>query len=310
MIDLVSETRLDPAELVMPIFFDANIKEVKTTDSMPGVKTYPLSGYGEIAKEIQSAGVNTVLVFGIPREKDGIGSDSYSADGVVQEAVRGLKANSDLLIITDLCMCEYTDHGHCGVLDGCGCVINDPTIEIYGKIAVSQAEAGADIIAPSGMMDGQIAAIRSALDDSGFENIPIMAYSAKFYSAYYGPFRDVACSAPGKGNRSGYQMPCGNRKEAMREIDLDVAEGADIIMVKPAGPYLDIIREAANTYDLPLAAYQVSGEYAMIKAAARNGWIDGDRVMMESLLAIKRAGADIIITYFALEAAKKLKESK
>lgn len=308
--DLVTETRLDPAELVLPIFFDANIDSVKTTGSMPGVKTYPLSGYEEIAEEIQSAGVGSVLVFGVPKTKDWKGSDAYSESGVVQEAIRGLKACSDLLVIADLCMCEYTDHGHCGVLDGDGCVDNDPTIELYGKIAVSQARAGADIIAPSGMMDGQISAIRSALDDAGFEDVPIMAYSAKFFSAYYGPFRDVACSCPGKGDRAGYQMPCGNRKEAMREIDLDVVEGADMIMVKPAGPYLDIIREAADKYDLPLAAYQVSGEYAMIKAAAENGWIDGDRVMMESLLAIKRAGADIIITYFALDAARRLRDDR
>jgi len=310
MRDLTTETRLDPDEFVLPIFFDANIDKVKATGSMPGVKTYPLSGYEKIAEEIQSSGVNSVLVFGIPKEKDAIGSDAYSDDGVVQQAIRGLKSVSDMLVIADLCMCEYTDHGHCGVLDDCGCVDNDPTIELYGKIAVSQARAGADIIAPSGMMDGQIAEIRLALDGAGFENVPIMAYSAKFYSAYYGPFRDVACSAPGKGNRAGYQMPCGNRKEALREIDLDVAEGADMIMVKPAGPYLDIIRDASNTFDLPLAAYQVSGEYAMIKAAAQNGWIDEKRVMMESLLAIKRAGADIIITYFAMDAARMLREQK
>jgi porphobilinogen synthase len=305
--DLVTETRLDPVEFVYPLFFDANINAVKTTASMPGVKTYPLSDYKQIADEIISAGVNSVLVFGIPRKKDDVGSDAYSETGVVQEAIRGLRSCSDILIIADLCMCEYTDHGHCGVLDGCGHVENDRTIDLYGRIAVSQARAGADIIAPSGMMDGQIEEIRSALDEAGFENVPIMAYSAKFYSAYYGPFRDVACSAPGKGNRAGYQMPCANRKEAMREIELDVAEGADIIMVKPAGPYLDIIREAADRYDLPLAAYQVSGEYAMIKAAAKNGWIDESRVMMESLLAIKRAGADIIITYFALDAARILR---
>ena len=233
-------------------------------------------------------------------------SGAYEKDGVVQKAIAGLKENSDMLVIADLCLCEYTDHGHCGVLDGDGYVMNDETIELYGRTAVSQAEAGADIIAPSGMMDGQIAAIRIALDDAGFKNVPIMAYSAKFYSAYYGPFRDVANSAPGKGNRAGYQMPCGNRLEAMREIEMDVAEGADMIMVKPAGPYLDIIRDARERFDLPLAAYQVSGEYAMIKAAAQNGWIDEERIMMESLLGIKRAGADIIITYFAREAARLL----
>lgn len=308
MRNLLTETRLDTDGLILPIFFDANITEVKTTGSMPGVKTYPLSGYREIAEEIQSSGVNSVLVFGIPLKKDGTGSDAYSPDGVVQTAIRGLKENSDLLVISDLCLCEYTDHGHCGILDKKGSVINDDTLELYGKTAVSQAEAGADIIAPSGMMDGQVSAIREALDAAGFQDVPIMAYSAKFYSSYYGPFRDVACSAPGKGDRAGYQMPCANRREAMREIDLDIAEGADIIMVKPAGPYLDIIREAADSCSLPIAAYQVSGEYAMIKAAGKNGWIDEKKVMMESLLAIKRAGADIIITYFAMDAAKLLRK--
>ena len=310
MRDLVAETRLDPAELVLPLFFDANLDEPRTTDSMPGVVTYPLSGYMDIAEEIEDAGVSSVLVFGVPAKKDSKGCDAYSDDGVVQKAIRGLKAASNLLVIADLCMCEYTDHGHCGILGVDGAVDNDKTLEYYKRIAVSQAAAGADMIAPSGMMDGQIAAIRQALDEAGFDEVPIMAYSAKFYSAYYGPFRDVACSAPGKGNRAGYQMPCGNRREAMREIDLDVAEGCDIIMVKPAGPYLDIIRDAANTYDLPIAAYQVSGEYAMIKAAAANGWIDEERIMMESLLGIKRAGADIIITYYAKEAAKLLRDRR
>ena len=306
MRELVAETRLHPSDFILPIFFDQNIKNVKTTDSMPGVKTFPLSGYEKIASDIQSSGVDSILVFGVPEKKDAVGSGAYAKDGVVQKAISGLKEKSDLLVIADLCLCEYTDHGHCGVLDDDGCVINDETIELYGRTAVSQADAGADIIAPSGMMEGQIAAIRRALDDAGHKNVPIMAYSAKFYSAYYGPFRDVANSAPGKGNRAGYQMQCGNRLEAMREIELDVAEGADIIMVKPAGPYLDIIREARDRFDLPLAAYQVSGEYAMIKAAAQNGWIDEERIMMESLLGIKRAGADMIITYYAEEAARML----
>ena len=306
MRNLVAETRLHPDEFILPIFFDENISAVKTTDSMPGVKTFPLSGYDKIASDIMESGVSTALVFGVPKHKDAVGSGAYAKDGVVQKAIEGLKENSDMLVIADLCLCEYTDHGHCGVLSDCGCVKNDETIELYGMTAVSQADAGADIIAPSGMMDGQIAAIRQALDDAGHKRVPIMAYSAKFYSAYYGPFRDVANSAPGKGNRAGYQMPCGNRKEAMREIEFDIAEGADMIMVKPAGPYLDIIRDAANTFDLPLAAYQVSGEYAMIKAAAQNGWIDEERIMMESLLGIKRAGADMIITYFAEEAARML----
>ena len=306
MRNLVCETRLHPDELILPVFFDANLDKEKMTDSMPGIPTHPLKGYEEIANGIQGSGVNSVLVFGVPSHKDAAGTGAYEKDGVVQKAIRGLKESSDLLVIADLCLCEYTDHGHCGLLDECGCVRNDETIELYGKTAVSQAEAGADIIAPSGMMDGQVAAIRQALDDAGFKNVPIMAYSAKYQSAYYGPFRDIAESAPGKGDRAGYQMAWANRKEAMREIEFDIAEGADMIMVKPAGPYLDIIREAADRYDLPLAAYQVSGEYAMIKAAAANGWIDGDRVMRESLIAMKRAGADMLITYFAEDMARML----
>ena len=222
--NLVAETRLHADSLILPIFFDANIGEVKTTDSMPGVKTYPLKGYDAIASGIQDSGVNSVLVFGVPDHKDAVGTGAYEKQGVVQKAIEGLKENSDMLVIADLCLCEYTDHGHCGVLDKDGYVMNDETIELYGRTAVSQADAGADIIAPSGMMDGQIAAIRQALDDAGHKNVPIMAYSAKFYSAYYGPFRDVAGSAPGKGNRAGYQMPCGNRREAMREIEYDIAE--------------------------------------------------------------------------------------
>ncbi|MGE4577018.1 MAG: porphobilinogen synthase [Candidatus Methanomethylophilaceae archaeon] len=304
--NLTAETRLHQDEFVLPIFFDEKLSKSKINESMPGVRTFPLGGYDGIASGIQSSGVNSVLVFGVPAEKDPQGSGAYAVDGVVQKAICGIKENSDMLVIADLCLCEYTDHGHCGVLDKSGWVKNDETLELYAKTAVSQAAAGADVIAPSGMMDGQISAVRTALDDAGFKEIPIMAYSAKFYSAYYGPFRDVACSTPSHGDRAGYQMPCGNRKEAIREIELDIEEGADIIMVKPAGPYLDIVRDAAEMFDLPLAAYQVSGEYAMIKAAARNGWIDEDRVMMESLLGIKRAGADIIISYFAEEAARKL----
>ena len=306
MRNLVCETRLHPDELVLPVFFDANIDAVKTTDSMPGIPTHPLSGYDAMASKIQESGVNSVLVFGVPSHKDPAGTGAYERDGVAQKAIAGLKENSDMLVIADLCLCEYTDHGHCGVLDQCGCVRNDETIELYGRTAVSQAEAGADIIAPSGMMDGQVAAIRMALDDAGFKNVPIMAYSAKYQSAFYGPFRDIAGSAPGKGDRAGYQIAWANRKEAMREIEFDIAEGADMIMVKPAGPYLDIIREAADRYDLPLAAYQVSGEFAMIKAAAANGWIDEERIMKESLIAIKRAGADIIITYYAEDMARLL----
>ncbi|MCQ2078940.1 MAG: porphobilinogen synthase [archaeon] len=307
MRDLVRETRLDPSNFILPMFFDENLEKDRMTASMPDIPTHPLSGYEDMANKIEESGVSSVIVFGVPKEKDACGSQAYAQNGVVQKAVRGLKENSGLLVIADLCMCEYTDHGHCGILREDGYVDNDRTIELYGEIAVSQAEAGADIIAPSGMMDGQIAAIRAALDDAGFVNVPIMAYSAKYQSAYYGPFRDIACSAPGKGNRAQYQMDPANRREALREIESDIQEGADIIMVKPAGPYLDIIREAADRYPVPLCAYQVSGEYAMIKAAAANGWIDEDRIMMESLLGIKRAGADMMITYYAEKAARMLR---
>lgn len=305
--DLSTETVLDSRHFIAPIFFNENLSESKTTDSMPGVTTYPLQKYTEISSGIQNNGVNSVLVFGVPKTKDCIGSQAYSEDGVVQKAIRGLKGNSDLVVIADLCMCEYTDHGHCGVIAD-GHVDNDRTLELYRKIAVSQADAGADMIAPSGMMDGQVAAIRSALDESGHRDVAIMAYSAKFKSSFYGPFRDLACSAPGMGDRSEYQMFCGNRREAMHEMELDVAEGADIIMVKPAMSCLDVIADARRSFNLPIAAYQVSGEYSMIKAAGMNGWIDEERVMMESLLSIKRAGADMIITYFAEQAARKLRE--
>lgn len=312
---LVRETRLDPSDLILPVFFDANINEVKYTGSMPGVPTYPLSGYRSIVDDILGSGVSSVIVFGVPEKKDPVGSDAYSDDGVVQQAIRGLKGalnGKDLLVIADLCMCEYTDHGHCGVLREDGDVDNDATIELYGRIAVSQARAGADIVAPSGMMDGQIDAIRTALDAEGFEDVPIMAYSAKYQSAYYGPFRDIACSSPSCGcgarkDRATYQMDPANRREALRETASDLDEGADIVMVKPAGPYLDIIRETADSFPVPLCAYQVSGEYAMIKAAAANGWIDEGRIMMESLVGIKRAGADMIITYYAKDAARVLR---
>ena len=270
---------------------------------MPGVVNHPLKGYDAIGQGILDKGVRSVIVFGNPKSKDSKGTQAYAKDGVSQKAIRGLKDNSDLYVIADLCMCEYTDHGHCGIVHD-DVVDNDATLEMYGKIAVSQAQAGADMIAPSGMMDGQVGAIRKALDDAGFTDIPIMAYSAKYCSGFYGPFRDAVSSSFGGGSRSAYQMQWGNRREAMREIQLDIDEGADIIMVKPAMSYLDIIREARDRFDCPMAAYQVSGEYSMIQAAAANGWLDGDRVMMESLISIKRAGADMIITYFAEKAAK------
>ena len=304
--DLVAETVLSPSDFILPLFFDENIDKDRPVASMPGVVNHPLKGYDAIGQSIADSGVRSVMVFGNPKSKDPKGTQAYAKKGVSQAAIRGLKENSDLIVIADLCMCEYTDHGHCGIVHN-GVVDNDATLAQYGLIAVSQAEAGADMIAPSGMMDGQVGAIREALDDAGFTDIPIMAYSAKYCSGFYGPFRDAVSSSFGGGSRSAYQMQCGNRREAMREIELDLQEGADIIMVKPAMSYLDIIREARDRFDCPMAAYQVSGEYSMIEAAAGNGWLDGDRVMMESLLSIKRAGADMIITYFAERAAKMLR---
>ena len=301
--DMVAETVLTPSDLILPMFFDENIDRDRPIASMPGVVNHPLKGYDTIGQGISDNGVRSVMVFGNPSSKDSEGSQAYAADGVSQKAIRGLKENSDLYVIADLCMCEYTDHGHCGIVHD-GVVDNDETLKMYGRIAVSQAQAGADMIAPSGMMDGQVGTIREALDDAGFSDIPIMAYSAKYCSGFYGPFRDAVSSSFGGGSRSAYQMQWGNRREAMREIQLDIDEGADIIMVKPAMSYLDIIRDARERFDCPLAAYQVSGEYSMIQAAAANGWLDGDRVMMESLISVKRAGADMIITYFAEKAAK------
>lgn len=299
MRNLVSETRVHPDQLVLPLFFDENISSEKITESMPGVVTHPLKDYGAIANRIEESGLGSVIVFGIPGRKDPLGSEAYAGTGVSQRAIAGLKESSDLCVIADLCLCEYTSHGGCGILREDGSISNDDTLRQYAKCAVAQAEAGADIIAPSGMMDGQVASIRTALDDAGFGDVPIMAYSSKFFSSYYGPFRDIACSTPHGSDRSGHQIPCGNRREALREIALDIEEGADIVMIKPAGPYLDVIREARRSFDLPIAAYQVSGEYAMIKAAAEKGWIDEDRVMAESILSIRRAGADMVITYYA-----------
>jgi porphobilinogen synthase len=304
---MLTETRLHRDDLVLPLFFDETLSSVRHTASMPGVPTYPVSDARKVAERVHAAGINAVLLFGIPKHKDSDGSGAYAEDGVVQTVIKRFEGHSDALVIADLCMCEYTDHGHCGILSG-GCVDNDATIERYGRIAASLADAGVDMVAPSGMMDGQVAAIRGSLDDAGHNNIPIMAYSAKFCSAFYGPFRDIAHSAPSAGGREAYQMNPANIREAMSEICLDIEEGADIIMVKPAMPYLDIIREAKNRFDVPIAAYQVSGEYAMIKAAAKNGWLDERRTMTESLISMKRAGADILITYFAEDALKELEQ--
>jgi porphobilinogen synthase len=301
--EMVRETRLSTKDLISPIFVDENISRPREIQSMPGVYNLPLEMIAKEAKETTELGIPAVLLFGIPKRKDEEGSEAWSSAGIVQRAIREIKNDSEAVVIADLCLCEYTSHGHCGTVKD-GSVENDNTIDLYGRTAVAQARAGADMVAPSGMMDGQVSAIRTALDEAGFEDVPIMSYSAKYASAFYGPFRDAAQSTPQFGDRRTHQMDPGNVREALREMELDLAEGADILMVKPALAYLDIIKEARVRFDAPIAAYNVSGEYSMVKAAARNGWIDHDRAMMESLTSIKRAGADMIITYFAKEAAK------
>jgi porphobilinogen synthase len=303
---LVRETHLQPSQLVLPLFVRPGSGVRQPVSSMPGVFQTSVDELLRDARAAEAAGIGGVLLFGIPETKDATGSSAWDEHGPVQEAVRALKRECPrLVVITDVCMCEYTDHGHCGVLQE-GDVDNDATLELLAKEAVSHARAGADIVAPSDMMDGRVRAIRAALDDAGFANTPILSYAAKFASSYYGPFREAAESTPQTGDRRSYQMDAGNGDEALREVRLDIGEGADMVMVKPAGPYLDIIRRVKSETGYPLAAYQVSGEFAMIHAATERGWLDGERAMMESLLAIRRAGADIIITYFAIGAAKVL----
>jgi porphobilinogen synthase len=301
---MVREVQLDIQDFILP-FFAHHGKGVKNPlPSMPGHYQLSPDLLLKELKEPVERGIPAVLLFGIPEKKDSVGSDAYAKNGIVQQAVRRIKdAYPDLVVITDVCLCEYTDHGHCGVIRNRD-VDNDETLELLAKSAVSHAQAGADIVAPSDMMDGRVAAIREGLDEAGFEWLPILAYSAKYASGFYGPFRDAAQSAPKFGDRRSYQMDPANSDEAIREVAMDVEEGADMIMVKPALPYLDVIWRVRNAFDLPLAAYNVSGEFAMIKAAAKNGWIDGDRCMMEALTSIKRAGADLIISYHALEAAR------
>jgi porphobilinogen synthase len=301
--EMVRETRLSTKDLISPMFVDENITEPREIQSMPGIFNLPVDQVVGEAEEVSRLGIPAVLLFGIPKQKDEQGSEAWSASGVVQSAIREIKKGSEVAVIADLCLCEYTTHGHCGEVKD-GMVLNDRTLDLYGRIAVAQATAGADMVAPSGMMDGQVSAIRRALDGAGFENVPIMSYSAKYASAFYGPFRNAVQSAPQFGDRRTHQMDPGNAREAVREMEEDLREGADILMVKPALAYLDIIKEARSRFDAPIAAYNVSGEYSMIKAAATNGWIDHDRAMMESLISIRRAGADMIITYFAKEAAK------
>lgn len=303
---LVRETRLTPDDFVYPLFVCEGEGIRRAIGSMPGVFNFSVD---ELVKEVEAArstGLRSVILFGVPDEKDATGTQAYAEDGITQRAIRALKREvKDMLVIADNCLCEYTDHGHCGViLDGE--VLNDPTLDLLARTAVSQAEAGADIIAPSNMMDGFVAAIRESLDDAGFQHIPIMSYAVKYASGFYGPFREAAQSAPQFGDRRGYQMDPANAREAMREAELDYQQGADMLMVKPALPYLDIIRSVRERFDLPIAAYQVSGEYAMIKAAGQLGWIDESRVAIETLTSIKRAGADVILTYFARDLAKQL----
>ncbi|AKB73578.1 Porphobilinogen synthase [Methanosarcina lacustris Z-7289] len=307
---LIREITLSVDDLVQPIFVNETIDSPVEISSMPGIYNLPLSAVAKEAREIAELGIPAVILFGVPAFKDAEGSSSCGETDVVQEAVRRIKAalGDKLVVITDICMCEFTSHGHCGIVDfETKEVLNDPTLEVLGKIAVSHARAGADMVAPSGMMDGMVEAIRTALDFNGFENIPIMSYAAKYHSCFYGPFREAAESGYSFGDRSTYQMDPANSEEAIREVTLDVAEGADIIMIKPALPYLDIIYRVKSEFGMPTAAYNVSGEYSMIKAAAANGWIDEKKAIYESLISIKRAGADFIITYFAKDAARMLR---
>jgi porphobilinogen synthase len=328
---LVQETRLSPESFVYPMFVCPGEGVRKEVRSMPGVFNLSVDEAVKEARQVKSLGVPAVILFGLPEHKDEAASGAWSKDGIVQQAARAIKREvSDLILVGDVCLCEYMSHGHCGVVRQTNAprslgaaatesmaaaakasqaeyeIVNDATLELLAKTAVSQVRAGVDISAPSDMMDGRVGAIRRALDEAGHQNTPILSYAAKFASGFYGPFREAADSTPQFGDRRSYQMDPANGREAMREIELDLQEGADMIMVKPALPYLDLIAEARRRFDVPLAAYQVSGEYAMIEAAARNNWIDRERVMMESLLAIRRAGADIILTYFAKDAAKLL----
>ena len=305
---LCRETRMSPDSLIYPIFVDETLQGVRPIEALPGQNHYGIDSVCQAVEECLAAGVNHCILFGLPAHKDAVGSSAWDEHGVVQEAIRAIKAKyPDFYIITDVCMCEYTDHGHCGIL--CGHEVdNDQTLEVLAKTALSHVQAGADMVAPSDMMDGRVAAIRAILDEHGYQTTPIMAYSAKYASAFYGPFRSAAGSAPSFGDRKGYQMDPHNRKEALKECALDIEEGADIIMVKPALSYLDVIRECSDAFDLPMCAYSVSGEYAMIKAAGAAGLIDEYRVMCESALSVYRAGADMLITYFAKELSQAMRK--
>jgi porphobilinogen synthase len=315
---LTAQTRLSPADFVLPVFVKQGIPEPVAIGAMPGVVQHTLDSLRKAAHEAAEAGIGGLILFGIPGEKDAVGSQADAEDGIVNVALRQLRADlgDDLVLIADLCLCEYTDHGHCGVVTpakggvrgqgGAMVVDNDPTLDRYAAVAIAQAQAGAHVIAPSGMMDGQVGAIRRALDGAGFPELPILAYAAKYASGLYGPFREAAEGAPRFGDRSTYQMDPPNADEALREVAQDLAEGADAVMVKPALPYLDIVARVADAVRVPVAAYQVSGEYAMVEAAAANGWIDRDRAILETLTAIRRAGAGTVLTYWAVEAARLL----
>jgi porphobilinogen synthase len=301
--DLVRETRVSVADLIYPLFCVPGRGVREPVASMPGIHRFSVDQLAAEAKELADLGIPGVILFGIPEEKDAVGSSAYDEDGIVQRSIEAIKdAVPDLVVVGDVCLCEYTDHGHCGVFDGVH-VLNDASLPLLAKTALSQARAGADIVAPSDMMDGRVAAIRAALDADGYEHTPILSYAAKYASAFYGPFRDAAESAPAAGDRRGYQMDPGNAREALRELEADLDEGADLLMVKPAMPYLDVIRAARDAFDVPLWAYQVSGEFSMLKAAIERGWLDGERAIEESLMAIRRAGAQRVITYFAKEVA-------
>jgi porphobilinogen synthase len=305
---MVAETSLRPGQLVLPVFIKEGITEPQLISSMPGVLQHTRDSLRKAAAEAAVAGVGGIMVFGVPEDKDDQGSQADDPQGISQLALGDIRAEvgDSLVILADLCLCEYTDHGHCGIVTPSGYVDNDPTLERYASTAVAQAAAGAHMVAPSGMMDGQVAVIRKALDDAGHASIPICAYSVKYASAFYGPFREAAEGAPKFGDRATHQQDPANVLESLREVDLDLAEGADMVMVKPALSYLDVIRRVADSVPVPVAAYQVSGEFAMVEAAAANGWVDRDKAIMETLIAIRRAGASVILTYWATEAARKL----
>jgi porphobilinogen synthase len=302
---MVRETLLTPKDLIYPLFVKPGEGKRDEISSMPGAFQLSLDQLPAEVDELKALGIPALILFGLPSMKDAVGSEAYDDQGIVQRAIRTIKARDpEFYVITDVCMCEYTDHGHCGILDDAGCVINDVTLELLAREAVSHAEAGADLVAPSDMMDGRVAAIRGALDAERFENVPIMSYAAKYASGYYGPFREAADSAPSFGDRKQYQMDPANSLEAIREVELDIEEGADIVMVKPALAYMDIIRLVKDAFGFPTAAYNVSGEYAMVKAAAAKDWIDEERVVLETLTGFKRAGADLVLTYHAKDAAR------